>query len=514
MSRNGNLFVGLPQRWSACVRTARPAGARIRRMRQPGPDVAGAPAMRVQPPLDPAFRPAGRARRTHEARIRASGLGVPVALAVEQPGGTVSRHDTLAWPDGHPEAARSQHHAERLLKTLLWARGGSRVHVDGPDGLVAGLRRHYAQEPTGIFDAAIAGQIYLRPLELVRTPVHQIPPSGTTTASLGGHFEGCRIGFDLGASDRKVAAVIDGEVVFSEETAWDPAGHADPAWHYAGIDDSLRRAAARLPRVDAIGGSAAGVYVDNQVRVASLFRAVPRDLFETRVRGLFDELRQAWGGVPFVVVNDGEVTALAGSQMAGAGAFLGIALGSSQAAGYVTRERTLTTWLDELAFVPVDDAADAPLDEWSGGRGCGVQYLSQQAAGRLMEPAGIPVDPGTPLPQQLVHLQELTAAGDPRAARVYATIGTYLGYALLDYRELYDVEHLLVLGRVMTGAGGDVIIERARDVLRAEDPAAGEAITVHTPSERDKRHGQAVAAASLPATAAPSAALASLPEDA
>ncbi|MFH1475629.1 MAG: ROK family protein, partial [Chloroflexota bacterium] len=305
------------------------------------------------------------------------------------------------------------------------------------------------------------------------------------------------IGFDLGASDRKVAAVIDGEVVFSEEVAWDPANHADPQWHYDGINDSLRRAAAHLPRVDAIGGSAAGAYVDNQVRVASLFRSLPRDRFEARVRGLFDDLRRAWGGVPFVVVNDGEVTALAGSMMADAGAFLGIALGSSQAAGYVTRERTLTTWLDELAFVPVDDAPDAPIDEWSGDRGCGVQYFSQQAVGRLLGEAGIEVDADAPLPQRLVHLQERMAAGDPSAAAVYATIGTYLGYALLDYRALYDVEHLLLLGRVMTGAGGDMVIDRARAVLRAEDPAAAEAMTVHTPSEHAKRHGQAVAAASL-----------------
>ncbi len=198
-------------------------------------------------------------------------------------------------------------------------------------------------------------------------------------------------------------------------------------------------------------------------------------------------------------MNDGEVTALAGSLQADAGAFLGIALGSSQAAGHVTRERRLTTWLDELAFVPVDDAPDAPRDEWSGDRGCGVQYFSQQAVGRLLRPAGIEVDPDAPLPQRLVRLQELMAAGDPRATRVYATLGTYLGYALLDYRELYDVEHLLLLGRVMTGEGGDMIIEHARGVLRAEDPAAAEGITIHVPSERDKRHGQAVAAASLPA---------------
>ena len=463
------------------------------------PGGASAAAIRVQPPLDPSFRPVGRARRALEGRIRASGLARPVTLAVEQPGGTVSRHATVVWPDGHPEAAHSHHHAERLLKTLLWARGGSRVHLDGPDGLVAYLRRHYAEDPTGIFDAHIAAEIYLRPLELVHTPQAEMPLSRGSTVALGGHLDGCRIGFDLGASDRKVAAVIDGEVVFSEEVPWDPANHADPQWHYDGIDHSLRRAAAHLPRVDAIGGSAAGAYVDNQVRVASLFRSVPRDRFDTSVRGLFDDLRRAWGSVPFVVVNDGEVTALAGSMMANAGAFLGIALGSSEAAGYVTRGRTLTTWLDELAFTPVDDAPGAPLDEWSGDRGCGVQYLSQQAVGRLLGPAGIEVDAGASLPERLVHLQELMAAGDRRAAPVYATIGTYLGYALLDYRELYDVEHLLLLGRVMSGGGGDVIIDRARAVLRAEDPAAAAAITVHVPSERDKRHGQAVAAASLPA---------------
>lgn len=477
---------------------AAPASAGATAPAADGPDAPASP-LRLPPPLDSAFRPLGRARRAFETRARASGLAIPVTLAVEQPGGTVSHHETVVLPDGHPAAAAAHRYAERVVKTLLWARGGSRVHVDGPDGLVDHLRRHYTEEPTGIFDARITEAFYLAPLEIVRTPAAAIPASRMVAAALGGHLDGCRIGFDLGASDRKVAAVVDGEVVFSEEVRWDPATHADPQWHHDEIDDSLRRAAAHLPRIDAIGGSSAGVYVDNQVRAASLFRAVPPNLFAARVRGLFDELRRDWGGIPFVVVNDGEVTALAGSMASGAGAFLGIALGSSQAAGYVTRGRTLTSWLDELAFVPLDDRPDAPVDEWSGDRGCGVQYFSQQAVGRLLGPAGIEVDPDAALPERLVHLQELMAAGDSRATRVYATIGTYLGYALLDYREWYDVEHVLLLGRVMTGAGGDVIIEQARAVLAAEDPAAAKAITIHVPSERDKRHGQAVAAASLPA---------------
>jgi predicted NBD/HSP70 family sugar kinase len=453
----------------------------------------------VPPPLDPTFRPLGRARRSFEALAKRSRLAIPVTLAAEQPGGTVTRRDTVVVPDGDPDLERSYHLAERIAKTLLWARGGHRLHVSGPETLVAHLRRHYAQAPTGLFDARISEAFYLSPLEVVRTPATEIPSSRMATSALGGHLQGCRIGFDLGASDRKTAAVIDGEVVFSEEIRWDPTTQGDPQWHLEQIDDSLRRAAAHLPRVDAIGGSSAGVYVDNEVRAASLFRAVPPGLFASRVRGLFNELRRRWGGIPFVVVNDGEVTALAGSMSSGAGAFLGIALGSSQAAGYVTRDRTLTTWLDELAFVPIDDRVDAPVDEWSGDRGCGVQYFSQQAVARLLGPAGIEASADLGLPERLVHLQELMAAGDPRALPVYETIGSYLGYALLDYREWYDIEHVLLLGRVMTGAGGDLIIERARAVLAAEDPAA--AIMIHVPSERDRRHGQAVAAASLPVLA-------------
>ena len=199
-----------------------------------------------------------------------------------------------------------------------------------------------------------------------------------------------------------------------------------------------------------------------------------------------------------MVVNDGEVTALAGAMLTGVGGMLGVAMGSSEAAGYVTPAGALTSRLDELAFAPIDYAPTAPVDEWSGDRGCGVQYLSQQAAGRLLAPAAIDVEPGVSLPERLVRLQDLMAAGDARASRVYETIGTYLGYALLEYRDLYEFDHLLLLGRVMTGAGGDVISRRAREVIEAEDPAAATALTFHTVSEREKRHGQAVAAASLP----------------
>jgi predicted NBD/HSP70 family sugar kinase len=263
--------------------------------------------------------------------------------------------------------------------------------------------------------------------------------------------------------------------------------------------DSLTKASAHLPRVDAIGGSAAGVYVNNRVKAGSLFRGVPSDLFERRVKDLFLDIRRAWNDVPLEVVNDGEVTALAGSMSLGVNAILGIALGTSTAAGYVTRDGTITSWLNELAFVPVDYHPGAPLDEWSGDYGVGSQYFSQQAVGRLLAPAGIDAPAGMGLPDKLKLVQQLMADGDARALGIYETIGTYLGYGVAHFAEFYDIEHVLVLGRVTSGPGGDVILNGAREVLELEFPELVRQVEFHVPDETDKRHGQAIAAASLPA---------------
>ena len=453
---------------------------------------------RIVPALDPSFRPVTLARRKFEAEAASHEGAVAVAVAVEQPGGAVGVRRTLVLPDGHPDAPAGHAMCERLVKTLLWAHGGARVWVDGPPGLVEALRSHYSETPEGRFDAATLGDaVYGQPFEVVEAPAASFPADRGSGVELGGHLDGCRIGFDLGQSTRRSAAVQDGEVVFSGEVPWDPSRHADPQWHLDEITDSLRRAAAHLPRVDAIGGSAAGIYVGGRVRVASLFRAVPPGRLLERVSGLFHELAAAWGGVPFVVINDGDVTALAGALQARAGRLLGVAMGSSLAAGYVTADRTLTSRLNELAFTPLDLAPGAPLDDWSGDRGCGVQYLSQAAVARLLPRAGVDIEPTMPLPQQLGRLRRLMADNDPRARAVYETIGTYLGYALLEYRTLYDTGHVLLLGGVAAGPGGDVIAAAAREVLRAEDPSAEE-LAFHAVSARAQRHAQAVAAASLP----------------
>ncbi len=263
--------------------------------------------------------------------------------------------------------------------------------------------------------------------------------------------------------------------------------------------DSLKRAAACLPRVDAIGGSSAGVYVNNRVKVASLFRGVSPEDFERHVKNIFLELQKTWNHIPFEVANDGEVTALAGSMALGVNSVLGLAMGTSTAGGYVTADGNITTWLNELAFTPIDYNPQGAIDEWSGDYGCGVQYLSQQCVGRLLAPAGIELDASLTLAEKLKEVQKLMDASDPRALKIYQTIGTYLGYALAHYADFYDIKHVLILGRVTSGPGGDVILSGAKDVFKTEFPDLHRQIQFHIPNEKDKRHGQAVAAASLPA---------------
>jgi predicted NBD/HSP70 family sugar kinase len=103
------------------------------------------------------------------------------------------------------------------------------------------------------------------------------------------------------------------------------------------------------------------------------------------------------------------------------------------------------------------------------------------------------------LPERLVVLQEKMKAGDEVAAKVYESIGVCVGYALAHYDEFYEMKHVLVLGRVTTGRGGDIILEKAKEVLQGEFPELAGRILPALPDEKSRRVGQSIAAASLPA---------------
>jgi predicted NBD/HSP70 family sugar kinase len=454
---------------------------------------------RFTPAYHQQFTPAVLANRAYLKKVSDSGRGQPLVIGLERHEGHFSVFTTQCFREDADAASLNLPFSERLVKMLLWQRGGWRVVVGGPRSIGEHIRQVYSTRGARAFDAAFMAGVYGRPFTVEITDPESVPNPREEAISLGGHLEGCRIGFDLGATDRKVAAVLDGEVVFTEEVLWDPRSAVDPSYHFNEINAALMAAAKHLPRVDAIGGSAAGVYINNQPRVGSLYRGIPKQLFDTRIRSLFADLKNAWGGIPFEVVNDGEVTALAGAMSLKDNAVLGMALGSSQAGGYVTPLGEITTWLNELAFCPVDFHPAAPVDEWSADAGCGAQYFSQQAVFRLAVEAGIQFDPSMGAAEKLKFVQHRLSSGDPGAERLFDTIGCYVGYGVAHYADFYPLRHVLILGRVTSGEGGGIILNRAREVLIQEFPELAATISLHLPDESSRRVGQAVAAASLPA---------------
>ena len=450
------------------------------------------------PEIDPAFVPAVLWNREYRKLAAATADSAPLAIGLERPDGTASVFRTVCLPCTPDFAPLNKIYVERLVKFLLWARGGTKVYVSGKyaNCIAEMLKKCYCKGGEREFDVGFVKQLFGEDLEILAVDEAGLPKEAASHLPLGRNLDGCRIGFDLGGSDRKCAAVKDGETLHSEEVVWDPYFQSDINYHYEGILDSLKRAAAKLPRVDAIGGSAAGVYVENQPRIASLFRGIPEADFATKVRPIFLEIAKEFPGVPFVVLNDGEVTALAGAISFKCNSLIGLAMGTSEAVGYVTPEGNLTDYLNELAFAPIDyRTVNPPCDEWSGDAGVGAMYLSQQAVGRLVKAAGFDFPADTKLPEILKLVQKAMAENDSRAAAIYRTIGRYLGYALAHYADFYDLQNLLLLGRVSSGEGGSIIIEEAQKLLKEAFPEL--AIKFHLPDETFKRHGQAVIAATL-----------------
>ncbi len=359
---------------------------------------------RIKPALDPGFLPAILWRRDYEAAVAEADGVCDVVIGLGRPDGTLFRQEVRVLSHCGENVPLNEKYVERLVKFLLWHKGGSRIYIGGHTELGECIRQLYAPNGRQAFDYDIMGRrMFLEPMAVTVCPASEVPPASEKSNPLGRNLDGCRIGFDLGGSDRKAAALV-----------------------------------------------------------------------------------------------DGEVTALAGSMSLNDNAVLGISMGTSTAAGYCNAQGTITEWLNELAFAPIDYRDDAPQDEWSKDVGCGVQYFSQQAVARLAHRAGIALPNDMPLPEKLVQVQELMATSDPRARQIYETIGTYFGYAIPLYAQFYEIRHLLLLGRVTSGRGGQSIIDGAMNVLWAEFPELAEQINITTPDEQLKRHGQAIAAASLP----------------
>ena len=443
------------------------------------------------PELDPGFIPLAQFNRAFLA-----GADKPLDVAVERSNGQVAVWHVKVHSD--PALADAdEYYVERVIKTMLWMYGGFRVYIAGSEALADKMKAHYSAQGRQAFDWDYMANVFEHPFEI--TACDKVPGESGDPKAIGRHLDGCRIGFDAGGSDRKVSAVIDGEPVFSEEVVWFPKINSDPDYHYDGIVAALKSAAEHMPRVDAVGVSSAGVFINNRTMNASLFLKVPKEIYDEKVKDIYIRaIRDTFGDVPYCVINDGDVSALAGAMSLNDNSVLGIAMGTSEAVGYVDEEGRITGWLNELAFVPVDAQPDAMRDEWSGDIGCGVKYFSQDGVIKLAPRAGIELDESLSPAEKLKVVQKLMAEDDPRAAKVYESIGVYLGHTLAYYYELYGCRHVLLLGRVMSGKGGDLILDTAKKVLADEYPEIGDKMVPELPDEKFRRVGQSMAAASLP----------------
>jgi len=406
-----------------------------------------------------------------------------------------------------------------LIQEMIWQRSASDLVLSGPEGICKALQVAFSADGSYAFEVSSMPNVCGTPEKtfgVTIVPAADLPESKDTPQTCGTNANGCRLAFDLGKSDIKVVAVQDNEVKYSKETEWDVT-NPDPQYHFDAIKAALELGKAALPKIDAIGGSATGtVSGKNEATWCDIFPNVPPDVYKEKVVNIFQRLADDLApGVPLKVINDGEVTALAAvKKLDGKGNVLGISMGSSEGGGYANADGNLMGWINELCYLRLDLNPNAPIDPWSKGAHTGLShmYLGQRGATKLAACGGVtgPDEYMYPNPAmctikhdnhaqclKLIQKAMTEPAQEAQCSLIYETVGVYLGYALAQYCEFYKIDHIMILGRVSKGKGGDLMLATAKKVLETEFPEfAG--IQFHTADDHFKAVGQCIAAAALP----------------
>ena len=455
----------------------------------------------IKPILEPEFKPAIIELRSFFKDVQKYPNKQHLVVSIERANGYIYRKEFDILPDGVDDE-RNTFIVERIIKCILWVVGGFKIYIAGSYVVFNNIKKYYSDGGLRDFDFHFMSTVFEKEMEVVECTYENIPQMKVSSLPVGGHLDGRRIGFDVGGSDIKVSAVKDGEVLNSEEIVWLPKLNEDINYHYEFFYKAMKGAIEKLGGdVDAIGISAAGVIVQNKPMVSSIFIKVPKENFElvkgayiNTVRRLEKELGHS---IPFEVANDGDVSALAGSLDLKDNCVLGIAMGTSEAVGYVDRNGNLPGWFSELAFMPIDFNKNSMVDEWSHDFGVGCKYFSQDAVIKLAPRAGIELDEKLTLAEKLKVVQKLNEEGHEGANKIFETIGVYLAFTLAFYADFYEIRHVLLLGRVTSGKGGETILKVAKETLAKEFPEYKD-IDIGMPSDFMRRLGQSIAAASLP----------------
>ena len=452
--------------------------------------------------LDKNFKPAIIELRKFNDDVLKNGNINKLIIAVERNNGYVYRQELNVFKDGIDDD-RNIFIVERLIKSILWIVGGYKIYIAGSKVIFDAINNYYQDGGLRDFDYHFMSDVYDEDVKVIFSDYDSIPQEKKSSIPAGGNLKGKRIGFDAGGSDMKVSAVVEGESIFSEEIVWLPKLNSDPNYHIEHIYNAMKLAVDKMGGdVDAIGVSSAGIYINNKAMVASLFIKVAKADFDAKIKNIYIDVAKRLGEelgheIPIVVANDGDVTALAGAMDLKDNSVLGIAMGTSEAVGYVNEEGNLTGWLSELAFVPTDFNKDAMVDEWSLDFGVGCKYFSQDAVIKLAPLAGITLDEKLTLAEKLKVVQKLNNEGHEGANHIFETIGYYLAHTLAYYALYYNIKHVIILGRVTSGKGGDAILRVCKEVLAEKFPEYSD-INLTMPSEYMRRVGQSIAAASLP----------------
>jgi len=467
------------------------------------------------PPLDPDFCPLILGKKAYLAACPKDGAKLEWALPR---GDGCGRYALPCFPEDSEEVEATIHLAGILIQEMIWQRSGKELLLAGPAKVCEALKKDFSEGGRYEFEIKSMPNVNGTPAEPFAVKIvgaDTLPASKDTPQVCGKEANGCRLAFDLGKSDIKTVAVKDGEVLDSAETEWDVT-NPDPDYHFNAIIAAMKKTAEKLPKIEAIGGSATGtVSPDNEATWCDIFPNVPPDVYKAKVIDIFKRLRDEMApGVPLKVINDGEVTALAAYQKIKAGNILGISMGSSEGGGYANADGNLMGWINELCYIKLDLNPNATTDPWTKGAHTGIShmYLGQRGATKLAAKGGVDVPENLVYPHpdmctithenhakclKLIQEASKDEKKKEQCMKIYETIGVYLGYALAQYSEFYKIDHVMILGRVSKGAGGDYMLEVAKKVLQDEFPEyAG--ITFHTADDHFKAVGQCIAAAALP----------------
>lgn len=451
-------------------------------------------SIKINQSIDPQFIPMSLKNKTWNELLKNESDKIEIHLGIMDNFENFIVLHRFIFPEQSKYQFDNSLFVEKLIKSMLWIYGGIKVYLDIPTRIFKEMSSLFSIKGKYAFDINFMKKVYEMEFELIHMHVTDFPKIKSQKKIVESNLRGNIIGFDAGGSDRKVSAIKNGNVIFSDETIWHPKLNSNPQYHYDGILDSMRKASHYLETIDGIGVSSAGIYQNNEVKVASLFMSVPETEFEPMIKNIYKNIAKELNA-PIEVANDGDVTALSGALTYNKYPILGIAMGTSQAAGYIDSDKAIRGWLNELAFVPLDYHPNQDIDPWSKDIGTGVNYLSQDAVIRLAKIIGIKIDEKLSPAEKLSYMQEKLQQNDLKVKTVFENIGVYLGFAIAYYLDFYDFHDVLILGRVTSKKAGEIIKEQADAILK--EYFNNEQITIHLPDEKLRRVGQSIASASL-----------------